>query len=147
MNFSKNVNNNKDAPKLIFFNKKEFRKIRIIFDIENWLWKSKIIIFWSLDLEWVLIWQNIFLWKSAIFHSINLSFDAQVAEKILNVIYCAMTIIWRFLWIGLCEDDDRNHFLIWQKFRSLILKVTSLKLNKKLGICHRDHSYITWSHF
>ena len=32
--FSKNVNNNKCASKLIFFNKK-IRKIRIILDIEN----------------------------------------------------------------------------------------------------------------
>ena len=31
----KNVNNNKDAPKLIFFNEKKIRKIQIIFDIEN----------------------------------------------------------------------------------------------------------------
>ena len=30
LKFSKNVNNNKDAPKLIFFNEKIFRKIRII---------------------------------------------------------------------------------------------------------------------
>ena len=28
-----------------------------------------------------------FLWESAIFHLINLPFDAQVAEKIINVIY------------------------------------------------------------
>ena len=33
---SKNVNNKKCAPKLIFFNeKKKLRKIRIIFDIES----------------------------------------------------------------------------------------------------------------
>ena len=32
---SKNVNNKKCAPKLIFFNEKKLRKIRIIFDIEN----------------------------------------------------------------------------------------------------------------
>ena len=36
----------------------------------------------------MLIWQ-FFLWKSAIYHSIKLPFDAEVAEKILNVIYCA----------------------------------------------------------
>ena len=42
------------------------------------------LIFWSLHLERMLIWQKIFLWKSAIFHSINLPFDAQVAEKILT---------------------------------------------------------------
>ena len=33
---SKNVNNKKCAPKLIFFNEKKLRKIWIIFDIENW---------------------------------------------------------------------------------------------------------------
>ena len=38
--------------------KKKLRKIRIIFDIENWLWKSEIGIFRSLDLERMLIWQN-----------------------------------------------------------------------------------------
>ena len=35
LKFSKNVNNKKHAPKLIFFNEKKLRKIRIIFDIEN----------------------------------------------------------------------------------------------------------------
>ena len=40
---------------------------------------------------------------------------------------CQFTSAWRsstfsrFL-IVLCENDDRNHFLIWQKFRSLIPK-------------------------
>ena len=32
--------NKKVAPKLIFFNKNSFRKIRRIFDVENGLWKS-----------------------------------------------------------------------------------------------------------
>ena len=40
MILSKNVNNKKCAPKLVFFNeKKKLRKIRMIFDIETWLWK------------------------------------------------------------------------------------------------------------
>ena len=43
-------------------------------------------IFWSLDLERMLIYQKIFFWKSAIYHSIKLPFDAEVAEKFLNVI-------------------------------------------------------------
>ena len=40
--FSKNTNfNKKCVPNLLFFNeKKKFRKIRMIFDIENSLWKS-----------------------------------------------------------------------------------------------------------
>ena len=69
--------------------KKKLRKIRIIFGIENWLWKSEIGNFRSLDLERVLIYQNFFLWKSAIFHSIKLPFDAKADEIFLNVIYYA----------------------------------------------------------
>ena len=44
LKLSKNVNNKKCAPKLIFFNgEKKLRKIRMIFDIENWLkeWMNK----------------------------------------------------------------------------------------------------------
>ena len=44
-------------------------------------------IFRSLDLERMLIYQEIFLWKGAILHSIKLPFDVQAAEKILHVIY------------------------------------------------------------
>ena len=40
----------KHAPKMIAFNEKN-RKIGIIFDIENWLWKSEIGIFQSINLE------------------------------------------------------------------------------------------------
>ena len=35
LKFSKNVNDEKCAPKLIFFNEIFFREIRIILDIEN----------------------------------------------------------------------------------------------------------------
>ena len=45
---SKNVNNKKCAPKLIFLSENKLRKIRIIFDIENWLWKSNFGTFWHL---------------------------------------------------------------------------------------------------
>ena len=44
---SKNVNNKKCA-KFVFFNEKKIRKIRKIFDIENWLWKSNFVSFWNL---------------------------------------------------------------------------------------------------
>ena len=43
---------------MIFFNEKKLRKIWIIFDIKNWLWKSEIGIFRSIDLERMLIWQK-----------------------------------------------------------------------------------------
>ena len=80
MKFSKNVNNKKHAPKLIFFNeKKKLRKIRIIFDIENWLWKSEIGNFRSLDLEWVLIYQNFFFMKK-----------------------CYLSLNWATIWCGSC---------------------------------------------
>ena len=35
MKFSKNVNNRKYAPKLLFFTEKNLKKIQIIFDLEN----------------------------------------------------------------------------------------------------------------
>ena len=45
----------KCAPKLIFFNeKKKLRKIRIIFGIENWLWKSNFGTFWHLLINSIL---------------------------------------------------------------------------------------------
>ena len=44
--FSKNDNYKKPSSKLIFFNEKKIRKIRMIFDIENWLWKSDLGTFW-----------------------------------------------------------------------------------------------------
>ena len=68
---------------LIFFNEKKLRNIGISFDIENWLWKSEIGIFRSLDLEQMLIWQK-FFYEKVLF----IPFDAEIAEKILNGIYC-----------------------------------------------------------
>ena len=80
MSITKNKNH---APKSSM--KKKLRKIRIVFDIENWLWKSEIGIFQSLDLKRTLIYQ-IFFKEKVLFHSIKLPFDAEVAEKFLNVI-------------------------------------------------------------
>ena len=48
-------------------------------------------IFQSPPAKRTLICQNIFLWKSAIFHSIKPPFDAEVAEKFLNGIYYLRT--------------------------------------------------------
>ena len=69
MKFSKNVNNKKHAPKLIFFNEIKMRKIRIIFEIENWLWKLEIGSFPLLDLEQILIWK-LFFYEKVIFFTI-----------------------------------------------------------------------------
>ena len=53
MKFSKNVNNKECAPKIIFFDEIFVRKIRIFFDIENWLWKSEFCHFRQLLLNWL----------------------------------------------------------------------------------------------
>ena len=47
--------------------KKKLRKIRMIFDVENWLWKSEIVIFRSHDLERRLISQKICFMKKCYF--------------------------------------------------------------------------------
>jgi hypothetical protein len=41
----------------------------------------------------MLIGQKFFYWKSAIYRSIKLPFDAEVAEKILNVVLCTVPAI------------------------------------------------------
>jgi hypothetical protein len=51
MILSKNVNNKKCAPKWVFFNEKTLRKIRMIFDIKNGLWKSNFGTFWQLTIN------------------------------------------------------------------------------------------------
>ena len=66
-----------------FSMKEKLRKIRIFFDTENWLCKSEIGIFQSLDLKRTLIYQ-IFFNEKVLFHSIKLPFDAEVAEKNLK---------------------------------------------------------------
>ena len=47
MKFSKNDNNKKPSSKLISFNEKKPQKIRMIFYIEKWLWKSDLGTFWQ----------------------------------------------------------------------------------------------------
>ena len=48
----KTFSNKKCSPKFIFLDKKKLRKIRMIFDIENWLWKSDFGLFWPSLLKW-----------------------------------------------------------------------------------------------
>ena len=62
--------------------KKSFAKIRMIFDIENWLWTLEIGTFVWLDLERTLICQKTFKMKKC-----YLPFDVEVAEKFTNGIY------------------------------------------------------------
>ena len=67
MKFPKNVNNKRCAPKIEFFKEKKFRKIRIIFDIENWLWKSEIRIFQPPPAKRILICQKNFFYGKVLF--------------------------------------------------------------------------------
>ena len=54
---AKNAFYKKGGPKLIFFKEIFFRNIRMIFNIENSLWKSKIGTFWQTVTRWRLkIW-------------------------------------------------------------------------------------------
>ena len=78
----KYVNNKKCAPKLVFFNEK-MRKIQMIFDIENWLWKSNFGTFWQLAINPKL---NNFLWVCW-FLSKNLSNFVSPIWKLQNP-YC-----------------------------------------------------------
>ena len=45
-----------------------------------------------MNIEQTLIYQKIFVWKSAIFQPIKLPFDAEAAERILKVIYWVYTM-------------------------------------------------------
>ena len=67
---------------------KKIRKIRTIFDIENWLWKWEIGLF---SITWfradVDLPRKFFIWKSAIFHPIKLPFDAEAAEKFWSYLF------------------------------------------------------------
>ena len=83
----------KNMPLNWYFSmKKKLRKIQIIFDIENWLWKSEIGIFRSLDLERMLIWQKNFFMKKSYF-SLK---EATIWWKILKCYLMAIYLIFNF---------------------------------------------------
>ena len=85
MKFSKNVNNKKHAPILIFFNEKKIEK-----DSDNF-WHKKLtskVRNWHFSIDWFRADVDLTkkkLWISAICHSIKPPFEAKVAEKIFNV--------------------------------------------------------------
>ena len=73
---SKNIKNKNCAPKLIFVNEKKLRKIQIIFDVENWLWKSNFGTFLHLP-----ILVNLQNWM------ISFDFSWFLAKSISNFVY------------------------------------------------------------
>ena len=84
--------------------KKKLRKIWIIFDIENWLWKSEIGIFWLLDLERMLIWQKKI--NEKVLFLTQLPFDVEVDEKLLNIIYISTV---NCIVFSSKDEDDNYH--------------------------------------
>ena len=86
--------------KKFFIEEYQFRGIFAVIDIS---WKLQFLnhfvtkimpIFQSPPAKRTLICQKIFLWKSAIFHTIKLPFDAEAAERILKVIYYLFHLGW-----------------------------------------------------
>ena len=73
MMLSKSVNHKKCASQLVVFTEKKLRKIPMIFDIENCLWKSNFGTFWHLPTTPILKIQQfpldmlIFMQKSVLF--------------------------------------------------------------------------------
>ena len=59
----------------------------MIFDTENWLWKSEFRDLHGKISKRPFICQRPLQWESAIHHSIKLGFEEQVAKKFLNGIY------------------------------------------------------------
>ena len=51
----------------------------MIFDTENWLWKPEF-----RDLHGQISAKDLLQWESAIYNSIKLGFEGQVAKKFLN---------------------------------------------------------------
>ena len=86
------VKNYPNLSQIFFIEEYQFRGMFFVVDI---YWKLQflkhfvntkiMLIFRLLDLERMFIWKKK-LWKNAIYCSIKLPFDAEVAEKILNVI-------------------------------------------------------------
>ena len=79
---------------LFFIEEYQFRGMFLLltffenFDFWSTLFTKIMLIFKSIDLELMLTWQKKKLWKSVFYHSIKLPFDAEAAEKIINVTCC-----------------------------------------------------------
>ena len=83
-------------------------------------------IFWSLDLEQMLIYQDFFFMGNAILHSIKLPFDVQAAEKILHVIYSSR------LWKNQCAMLVQTIYLaIFKILKEPIMLVKNQRYFKK----------------
>ena len=90
-------------------------------------------IFPSLDIERMLIYPNFFLWKSAIYHLIKLSFDAEVAKKFLNVIKYICTILKLCILNGGCFFPQNS---VWKLSEVCILEYLQYKLQMRLTLCY-----------
>ena len=110
---TKSVINESCAPNFIFFNEKKnwndsddywHRKLTLKVRFLNGRWSAK----------------DLLQWGSAIYHSIKLGFEGQVAKKFLNGIYCACT--------GWCTVHDHALYCKFDTFSSVIMRlVPSIK--------------------
>ena len=126
MILSKNVNNKKSAPKLIFFNEKKMRKIRIIFDIENWLWKSKIgnycLITWfraGVDLP-----ENLFYEKVLFFTQLSYHLMCRLLKKSYM-----LSNIQRLVLLYVSDSLKTTYLYVWVR-KSLIQVCLTLYLDQ-----------------
>ena len=128
MKFSKNVNNKRHAPRLIFFNEKKLRKIRIIFDLENWLWKSEIVIFRSLDLERRLIYMFILI--------------KRLQEKVSKICDSKGQGAYKTV------SQNQNKYGNFKSYSRYLVKKEFLPDSRFFGFCHRGEKYfLTCSDF
>ena len=101
---SKHADNKKCAPRLMFFSEKRLRKMPMIFDIENWFWKSKLGTFWHLRSLLTQFSKFIhFLWV-CLFSVKNLSNFVYPAWKLDNSYFHT---------IQLCSQLPLRHFAIF----------------------------------
>ena len=99
MKSAKNAFYKKGAPKLIFFNVIFFRKIRMIFDIENSLWKSKIGTFWQSVTRWRLkIWyfhlNTVDSWPKTLLMPSAPSWNSTTETHLNYIVFAYMDFIW-----------------------------------------------------
>ena len=93
-------------------------KIRGMFFVNYIFWKLQFLKPFVTRIMAIFQWlttKNIFLWKSAIDHSIKLPFDAEVAEKFSNGIYYLLSAI-----VSLINCNDLGLFLVQLHLTKLI---------------------------
>ena len=135
MILSKNVFNKKCGPELVFFNEKKWRKIRMIFDLENWLWKSNFGTFWQLTTTPILKIQ------SFRFGMLILLYFVPPAWKLENPYCCSVRILRKTPRLNYIPGDILMHLFSFQK--SLCSKGTEM-MQKKGFYAKKQKLFSNW---